>query len=106
MYRNTNCTGLVSDGTGNGLTDPPSSIGTELESLIIVKFFNSLNEAQVALLDQIKEKHATAYIPFGNGDNKPQVGFRKGLLRFFTAHSGPMQDTVKTLTVLFKTDAQ
>ena len=62
MHRNTNRARLVGNSTGNCLTNPPGCIGTKLKAFIIVKLFNSLNQTQVALLNQIQEKHATAHI--------------------------------------------
>ena len=66
MYRNTDCTRLVCNRTGNSLTNPPGSIGTELKALVVVKFIYSLNQAQVALLNQIQKQHATTNITLSN----------------------------------------
>ncbi len=70
MYRNTDRSGLVCDGSGDGLTDPPCGIGRKLESLAVVKLLNCLDQAQVAFLDQVKEEHASADISFGNTDDQ------------------------------------
>ena len=37
VYRNTNGTGLVRNGTGDSLTNPPGCIGTEFISLVVIK---------------------------------------------------------------------
>ncbi len=65
---------LIGDGAGDGLTDPPRGVGGELEALGIVEFFNGLDEAQVALLNQVQELHTAAGILFGDADHQPQVG--------------------------------
>src|SRR5712692_585129 len=44
---------LVSEGTGDGLPDPPVGVGGELEPLVIVELLDRTDQAYVALLDQI-----------------------------------------------------
>ena len=66
--------GLVRDGPGNGLADPPGGIGTELIALPVFKFFHCLYESQIPLLDQIQELHPAAHIPFGDADHQTEVG--------------------------------
>ena len=44
MNRNTNGTRLVCNGSCDSLTDPPGSIGTELVTLSVIKFFDSLDK--------------------------------------------------------------
>ena len=59
--------GLVGDGPGDGLADPPGGIGGELVALGVVELLHRLDEAQVALLNQIQKEHAAAHIPLGDG---------------------------------------
>ena len=42
--------GLVGDGPGDGLTDPPGGIGGELKALGEVELLHGLDQAQVCLL--------------------------------------------------------
>ena len=72
--------GLVRDGPGDGLADPPGCIGGELEALAVVEFLDGLDQAQVALLDQVQEEHAAADIALGNADDQTQVGLGQTLL--------------------------
>ena len=80
MYRNTNGTSLISNSTGNCLTNPPSSIGRKLKALGIVKLLNSTDKAQIAFLDKVQEQHATTNIALCNRNYQTQVCLNKLLL--------------------------
>ena len=47
--------GLVGDGAGDRLTDPPCGVGGELVALLVVELLDRADEADVALLDQVLE---------------------------------------------------
>ena len=72
--------GLVGDGPGDGLADPPGGIGGELVALGVVELLHRLDEAQIALLDQIQEEHAAAHVPLGDGHHQAEVGLGQALL--------------------------
>ena len=72
--------GLVGDGPGDGLADPPGGVGGELVALGVVELLHRLDQAQVALLDQVQEQHPAAHIPLGDGDHQAQVGLGQALL--------------------------
>ena len=80
MYRNADGAGLVGNGAGDCLTDPPGGISRELVSLGIVELLYSLDKAQIALLDQIQKQHAAAGIAFGDGNNQTKIGLSQLLL--------------------------
>ena len=82
VNRDPNGTRLVCNGTSDGLTNPPSSIGRELEPFGIVKLINGLHQAHISFLDQIQKLHSTTYVTFRNGYNQTKVGFCKTLLGF------------------------
>ena len=48
----------------------------------MVKLLDRLNQAQIALLNQVEELHPAADIPFCNTDHQTQVGFRKAFAGF------------------------
>ena len=73
-------TGLVCDGAGDGLPNPPGGIGRELVALGVIELLHGFDEAQVALLNQVQEQHAPAHVPLGDGDHQTEVGFRQFLL--------------------------
>ena len=72
--------GLVGDGPGDSLADPPGSVGGELVSLGVVELLHGLDEAKIALLDEVQEEHPPAHIALGNGDHETQIGLRQFLL--------------------------
>ena len=82
MHRDADGAGLVGNGAGDGLTDPPRCVGRELEALGVVELFHSLDQAQVTLLDQVQELHAAADVTLGDGNDQTQVGFAQALFGF------------------------
>ena len=78
--RDADGTGLVGNGAGNGLTDPPGSVSGELIALGVVELLDCLDQAQVTLLDQIQEEHAAAHVALGDGDHQTQIGLSQTLL--------------------------
>ena len=85
MDGNTDCAGLVGDGTGDGLTNPPGGVGGELVAFGVVEFFHGFDEPQVSFLNQVQELHAAAHIALGDGYHQTQVGFRQTLFGFLIA---------------------
>ena len=80
VHRDADGAGLVCDGAGDRLADPPGCIGGELEALGVVELLNCADEAQVAFLDEVEEEHAAAHIALGDGDHQAQVGLDEGVL--------------------------
>ena len=50
----------------------------------MVKLLHGLDEAQVALLDQVQEQHAPSHIALGDGHHQPEVGLRQLLFGLFS----------------------
>src|SRR5216683_2173621 len=71
---------LVSEGTGDGLPDPPVGVSGELEPLVVVELLDREDQAHVALLDQIQEAQAAAEVLLGDRDHQAQVGLSQPLL--------------------------
>ena len=88
MHGDADGAGLVSDGAGDGLADPPGGIGGELITLGVVELLHSLDKAQVALLDQIQKQHSATGITLGNGHHQTQVSLSQLLLGAFTGLHG------------------
>ena len=76
--------GLIGDGAGDGLPDPPGGVSGELVALGIVKLFHGLDEAQIALLDQVQEQHAAAHVALGDGNHQTEVSLGQLLLGALT----------------------
>ena len=81
-------TGLIRDGAGDGLPDPPGCVGGELVALGIIELFNGLDEAQIALLNQVQKQHTAAHIPLGNGHHQTEVRLCQLLLGAFALLKG------------------
>ena len=72
--------GLVGDGPGDGLADPPRGVGGELEALRVVELLDRPHQAEVALLDQVEEQHPPADVALGDRHDQAQVGLGQLLL--------------------------
>ena len=75
VHRDTNGAGLIGDGTGDGLANPPSGVGGEFVTATVFKFLDCLHEAHVAFLDQVKEGEAAVGVFLRDGNHEAQVGF-------------------------------
>ena len=89
--RDADGTGLIGDGTGNCLTDPPGGVGRELITFGVVKLFHSLDETQISLLDQVQEQHAAADVALCDGDDQTQVGLCQTLLAVLAVIDGLLE---------------
>ena len=74
MHRNADRAGLIGDGAGDRLADPPGRIGAELEALVVLELLDRANQAEVAFLDQIEHRHAAPDILLGDRHDEPQIG--------------------------------
>ena len=86
VHRDANGARLVGDGPADGLANPPGGIGAELEALAIVELFHGAQQAQVAFLDQVQERHAAAHVALGHADHQAQVGLGQAALGNVALH--------------------
>ena len=89
MHGDADGAGLVGDGPGDGLPDPPGGIGGEFVALCVVELVHGPDQARVALLDQIQDVQAAAGILLRNGDHQPEVGLGELVLGVFVALRHP-----------------
>ena len=75
MHRDADGAGLIGDGAGDGLTDPPRCVGGEAEAAVAVELLRRLDQADVALLDQVEEGQIVADVLLGDGDHQTEVRF-------------------------------
>ena len=66
---------------GDRLPDPPGRVGRELEALGVVELLDGADQPEVALLDQVQQRHAAAGVALGQRDDQPQVGLEQVRLR-------------------------
>jgi hypothetical protein len=86
VHRDANGAGLVRDGAGNGLANPPGGIGRELVAAAVFELVHGLHEADVALLNQVEELEAAVGVLFGDGNDEAQVGFDQLALGLLGVH--------------------
>src|SRR3954463_5463676 len=84
VYRDADGAGLVGDRAGDRLADPPRRVGAELEALAVVELLDRADQADVAFLDQVQQRHATADVLLRHADHETQVGFGQTPLRLLT----------------------
>ena len=65
--------GLVGDGAGGGLADPPGGVGGELVAAAVLELLDRLHEAGVALLDEVQEREAAVHVLLHDRDDEAQV---------------------------------
>ena len=76
---------LVGEGARHGLADPPGGVGGELEPELVVELLDRADQAHVALLDQIQERHAGLRVVAGDRHDEAQVALDQALLRGLVA---------------------
>jgi site-specific recombinase XerC len=75
---------------GDRLPDPPSGVGGELKPLAVVKPLRRADEADGALLDQVKERHPLVAVVLRDRDDQPKVRLDHLLLRAQVATLDPL----------------
>src|SRR5215470_752487 len=68
---------LVGHAARDGLADPPRRVGGELEALGVVELLHGPNEPEVALLDEVEQRHAASGVALGQADHQPQIGLEQ-----------------------------
>src|SRR5262245_52193824 len=75
--------GLVGERTLNRLLYPPGSISGEFRALGWIKAFDSFDQPNVTLVDQVEQRKAQALIVTGNFYHQAQVSLDHVLTRLF-----------------------
>src|SRR5262249_36904581 len=86
VHRNTDGAGLIGDGAGNGLADPPRSVRGEFIAAAVLKFVHSFHQADVAFLDQVQKLQPAVGIFLRNGNHQAQVRFDELAFRRLGVH--------------------
>src|SRR5262249_34975491 len=81
VHRDADGAGLVGDGAGNRLADPPGGVGGELVAAPVLELVDGLHQADVPFLDQVEELEAPVRVLLGDGDDESEVGLHHLLLR-------------------------
>ena len=83
MTGHANGAGVIGQGAGDALTNPPGRIGAELVAQAMLVLVHRPHQAAIAFLDQIGEGQAAAAIALGDRHHQTQVAlgqFAAGLL--------------------------
>ena len=78
--------GLVGDGAGDRLANPPGGVGAELVALGVVELLDRADQADIALLDQVQQRHAAPDILLGHADHEAQISLGEATARVQTAN--------------------
>ena len=73
MHRQANGARLVHDRALDALPDPPGGVGGETEAALGVVFLDGVDQAEIAFLDQVEERHPAVQVMLGDVDHEPQV---------------------------------
>jgi hypothetical protein len=84
VHRQPDLAPLVGQRAADRVADPPAGVGREAKALLVVVALDRLDEAEVALLDQVGERHAAVVEAAGDADDQPQVGLHEGIARGVT----------------------
>src|SRR2546425_6339019 len=80
VHRDADRPRLVGDGARDGLPNPPRGVGRELVALVVVELLDRPDEAHVAFLDQVQERHTPPDVLLRDRYHEPEVRFRQTLL--------------------------
>src|SRR5581483_1754063 len=75
VYRDSNRTRLVGNGTSNCLPDPPRRISRKLIPAAVLELVDRFHQTDVALLDQIQELQTAVGVLLGDRNYESQVSF-------------------------------
>src|SRR5579859_6075804 len=78
-------TALVGDRAADGLADPPGGVCAEAVSTTPIVALHGAHQPDIALLDEIQQGEATAYIALGDANDQAEVGQHELLYGFFIA---------------------
>jgi hypothetical protein len=88
MHRQADGARLVHDGPLDVLADPPGGIGRKAEAAFRVELVQGVDQAEVALLDQVEQRHAAIEVMLGDVHHQAQVVLDHLLSRRLVALSG------------------
>ncbi len=81
VRRQTDRPRLAHDRALDRLPDPPGRVGGETEAALGVELFQRVDEAEIALLDQVGQREAAVDVVLGDADDEPQVALDHRLPR-------------------------
>src|SRR3954453_23439131 len=74
VHGQTHGAGAVVDAARDRLADPPRGVRRELEAAPPVELLDGMDQAEVALLDEIQQRKPRRLVLLGDGDDETEVG--------------------------------
>ena len=103
VHGHPNGSGVVGDGPGDGLTDPPGGVRRELVAPAVLVLVDRPHQAGVAFLDDVQEGQAAVAVFLGNRNHQAEVAARQipfALLVFIEDGADDPESVAKFLGVL------
>ncbi len=100
MHRDADGARLIGDGTGDGLADPPRSVGGELVAAAVLELVYRLHQTDVAFLNQVQELQTAVGVLLGDGNHQAKVGFDQLALGVFRFHVRAADDHQRAAEIL------
>src|SRR6185369_9122368 len=85
IERNAHDAALLRQRLENGLPDPPDRVRDELDPLRLVELVCGADQAEVALVDQVGQRHALILVLLRHADDEAQVGAHELVERLLVA---------------------
>jgi hypothetical protein len=73
VHRQPDHAALVHHRALHRLPDPPGGVGGEAEAALRLELVDGVHQAEVALLDQVRQRHAAPQVALGDAHHQPQV---------------------------------
>src|SRR5574343_1891692 len=73
MHRQPNGPRLVHDAAFDVLAYPPGRVGREAETTLRIELLQRMDQAEIALLDQVEQGNAAVQVMLGNIHDQPQI---------------------------------
>jgi hypothetical protein len=81
---------LLRQGQENGLPDPPDRVGDELDPLGLVEFVGGPDQSEVALVDQVGQRHTLVLVFLGDRHHEAEVAADQLVERLFFPQADPL----------------
>ena len=85
VHRKADRASLLRQRPRDRLADPPRGVGRELEAELVVELLHRADQAEVALLDQVEQRHARLRVVARDRHHQPQVRLDQPPLRLLVA---------------------
>ena len=85
VHRQADRAALLGECARDRLADPPGRVRRELVAERVVELLDGADEAEVALLDQVEQRHPGAGVVAGDRHHEPEVALDQPALRLLVA---------------------